>query len=240
MYARSGIYLPIVPLLKRAFAETGAVHLVDLCSGAGGPVPYLLRCLEGEEVLIGATLTDKFPNLDAFHNLCRMPDSRITFVEDSVDASDVPDNLMGFRTLFTGLHHLPPDLAHKVLTNAVKCRQGIGVFEVNERSLVAFCFALFVPFFVLLTAPFIRPRTWQRFIFTYLIPVVPLVTMWDGFASNMRAYSLRELERLTAAIPTDPSQYIWETGKISGRNGSTITYLLGLPSRTQALEIAVT
>jgi hypothetical protein len=240
MYARSGIFLPIVPLLKRAFAETGAVGLVDLCSGAGGPVPYLQRCLEGEGVLIGATLTDKFPNLDAFHNLCRIPDSRITFVEDSVDASDVPDNLMGFRTLFTGLHHLPPDLAHKVLTNAVKCRQGIGVFEVNERSPVAFCFALFVPFFVLLTAPFIRPRTWQRFIFTYLVPVVPLVTMWDGFASNMRAYSLRELERLTAAIPTDPGQYIWETGKISGRNGSTITYLLGLPSRTQAPEIVVT
>lgn len=232
MYMRSGIFLPLLPLLKRAFAETGSDRLVDLCSGAGGPIPYLQGCLEKEGVAVEATLTDKFPNLDAFRALRQSTGNRIGFVEESVDAGDVPDTLTGFRTLFTGLHHLPPELVRKVLSNAVASRQGIGVFEVNERSTVAFIFALFVPLFVLFTTPFIRPLSLSRFVFTYLIPIVPLATMWDGFASNMRTYSLPELDRLTASIPNDGS-YRWETGKISARNGATITYLLGMPVKVE-------
>ena len=41
IYAHSGIFLPIVLLMKRALAKTSALRLVDLCSGARGPVPYL-------------------------------------------------------------------------------------------------------------------------------------------------------------------------------------------------------
>lgn len=228
MYARTGIFLPIVPLLKRALADTGAERFVDLCSGGGGPVPYLQRRLAEEGIEVGATLTDKFPNLDAFRAMRAAPGSRITFVEHSVDASAVPDDLAGFRTLFTGLHHLPPDLAQKILADAVRGRQGIGIFEVNERAPMALFFTLLVPFAVLLATPFIRPFTWQRLVFTYLLPVIPLVTMWDGFASNMRTYSRRELERLTASI-SDDGQYQWEIGRIPAGGGWNITYVLGLP-----------
>jgi hypothetical protein len=230
MYARSGIFLPIVPTLKRAFAHSGTARLVDLCSGAGGPVPYLQDHLQRDGLSIDATLTDKFPNLDAFRALHRETGSRIAFVEHSVDASNVPDSLTGFRTLFTGLHHLSPDLARRVLGNAAQCKQGIGIFEINERSPIALFFGLFVPLFVLVATPFIRPRTWGRFLFTYAIPLIPLVTMWDGFASNMRAYSLSEMDALIADLPPDPD-YCWETGRITARGGATITYLLGLPRK---------
>src|SRR5690606_39225549 len=121
---------------------------------------HLQHGLERAGVAVDVTLTDKFPNLEAFDRLCRLPGSRIAVVRDSVDAGNVPETLAGFRTLFTGFHHLSPELARKVLSDAVKSRQGIGVFEVNERSLMAFCFNLLTPFFVLLGTPFIRPRTW--------------------------------------------------------------------------------
>jgi len=229
IYDKSGVFDPLIPLLKRALAETGAVRLVDLCSGGGGPVPHLQQRLAAEGVTVEATLTDKFPNLTAFRRLCGEHGGRLSFVEHPVDASAVPDSLTGFRTLFTAFHHLPPALAQKVLSDAVNSRQGIGVFEVNERSPVAFFFNLLTPVFVLLSTPFIRPRRWQRFLLTYVPPVVPLVTMWDGIASNLRTYSLKELERMTDAIPTAPGAYTWEMGHIQARHGRRITYLLGLP-----------
>ena len=144
-------------------------------------------------------------------------------MQDSVGASDVHVSLPGFRSLFTGMHHLPPDLAQKVLTNAVKSRRGIGAFEVNERGvLLRRARSVFrPPRHTVHSAPYVA---------AVLIPLVPLATMWDGFASNVRTYSLAELERLTTAIPTEPGEYGWETGKISARNSVTISYLLGLPS----------
>ncbi len=229
IYAKSGIFDPLVPLLKRAFDQSGARRLVDLCSGGGGPVPYLQHRLAAEGVMVEATLTDKFPNLAAFRRLCGEPGSQLSFVEHSVDASAVPESLKGFRTLFTSFHHLPPGLAQKVLNDAVNSRQGIGVFEVNERAAVAFFFNLLTPFFVLLGTPFIHPRRWQRLLLTYVLPVVPLVTMWDGIASNLRTYSLKELERMTAATAATPSLYNWEMGRIRARHGRRITYLVGLP-----------
>lgn len=229
IYAKSGIFLPLVPLLRRALDEAGADRLVDLCSGGGGPVPFLQQRLADEGVTIQATLTDKFPNLRAFRQLCDQSGDRLAYVEHPVDASAVPQDLTGFRTLFTSFHHLPPSVAQKVLDDAVRSGQGIGIFEVNERSPAAFAFNLLTPFFVLLSTPLIKPRRWQRLVLTYCPPVVPVVTMWDGIASNLRTYSLKELERMTAATPNIAGHYRWEMGHIPARHGRRITYLLGLP-----------
>jgi hypothetical protein len=46
--------------------------------------------------------------------------------------------------------------------------------------------------YVLLT-PFIQPRAWWRFMWTYLVPVVPLATCWDGVVSFIRGYSPQAL-----------------------------------------------
>jgi len=240
IYFKSGIFDPLIPLLKRALAETGSGRLVDLCSGGGGPVPYLQQRLAADGVTIDAMLTDKFPNLTAFRRICGAANGRLNFVEHSVDATAVPDDLTGFRTLFTAFHHLPPALAQKVLGDAVTSRQGIGVFEVNERSPAAFFFNLLTPIFVLLTTPFIQPRRWRRFLLTYALPVVPLVTMWDGVASNLRTYSLKELEQMTAAIQVAPGAYSWEMGRIRARNGRRITYLIGLPQTPVGIRNVVT
>jgi hypothetical protein len=80
----------------------------------------------------------------------------------------------------------------------------------------------------LLVTPFIKPRTLSRFFWTYLIPIVPLATCWDGIVSLLRVYSLRDLEELTAAIQC--VNYTWEAGHAStGTPLFVFTYLLGYP-----------
>jgi hypothetical protein len=80
---------------------------------------------------------------------------------------------------------------------------------------------------VLLLTPGIRPIRPGRLLFTYLIPVVPLLVGWDGIVSVLRTYSADEMRR-TAAAADSQERFVWEVGELtSGR--SVVPYLLGLP-----------
>src|SRR5437867_274577 len=102
-----GSYAPIAPQLRAAVARAGAARIVDLCSGAGGPWPALRR-----DVSVPILLTDKYPNRQT-------RTGTLPFHPEPVDATAVPADLGGFRTLFTSFHHFRPDEARAILANAV-------------------------------------------------------------------------------------------------------------------------
>ena len=90
---------------------------------------------------------------------------------------------------------------------------------------------LLVPIPVLLTAPFIRPFRWDRLLFTYLPPLVPLLCWWDGTVSQLRAYTAAELEDLAASL--GDVGYQWSAGRVSPQGaGPRVTWLIGLPNPT--------
>ena len=121
-----------------------------------------------------------------------------------------------------------PEQARAVLADAVAQRQGIGIFEATQRHAAAVLVTLFVPLFVLLTTPFIRPFRWSRLLWTYLLPVVPLLALFDGVVSCLRTYSVRELRDLIAEL--DRNGYRWDVGTVRSRMSPVpITYLIGVP-----------
>ena len=81
------------------------------------------------------------------------------------------------------------------------------------------------PFVILASMPFIPHFSWKRLLWTYLIPVIPLISIWDAQVSNLRAYSPDELRELTSRI--DVRGYKWDIGQVSGDGLQNITYLLG-------------
>src|SRR2546428_135033 len=81
-----------------------------------------------------------------------------------------------------------------LLADAVYQRQGIGVFEAGQRSLLAIMLTLLAPLVLLVVTPLIRPFRWSRLLWTYLIPLVPMVTLFDGLVSCLRIYSVQELK----------------------------------------------
>ncbi len=228
--ARFGLYQPIVPRLKAILKTMQCRRVVDLCSGAGGPVLSVLEELgddDGQPITI--TLTDKYPNIPAFRRLAEKWPDRISYCEGPVDATDVPEELEGFRTLFTSFHHFDADTARRILRDAVEKSQGIGVFEYAERNFLIWVPALLVaPVFAWLATPFIRPFRWQRLLWTYAIPIWMLAGFWDGIVSCLRTYSPRELRDLTADLGTDG--YSWEIGRVRSIGVFRVTYLLGVPN----------
>ena len=228
------LYMPVAPILADRMRETGYTNIVDLCSGGGGPLEVLApKCAEGLNVEVGVTLTDLFPNLEAFKQAQEASDGVINFRSESISAMDCPEELEGFRTIFTALHHFRPEDVSRILSDAANKGVPIGVFEFNERNFVN---ATVSPLAALLSSflitPFLGHMTLSRFVFTYVIPIAPLFFAWDGFVSSLRAYSPKELDAITCQI--DSTGYNWDSGKISavGHIGPyNITYLFGIPCR---------
>jgi hypothetical protein len=61
-----------------------------------------------------------------------------------------------------------------------------------------------------------------------VLPIIPLVLLFDGLVSCLRTYQPRELRELIGGLAAP--EYRWETGEQAGTFGSLpITYLIGYP-----------
>jgi len=222
------LHRPVVALLGEGLRATKAEHVIDLCSGGGGPILPLQKDLAAEGLTVTFTLTDRFPNLPAFERAAAVSRGRIAFVAEPVDARAVPVRLIGFRTVFNGFHHFRPADATAVLRDAAWAGQPIGIFEISERRLRTIVPLLLTPLFVALATPFIRPFRWHRLLWTYIVPLVPLTCWWDGIVSQLRAYKPAELERLANAVAVET--YSWRAGQVPiSSTPGYLTYLLGFP-----------
>ena len=222
-------YAAMIPVLATALQCAGARHILDLCSGAAGPWLWLHPVLAERGVNVSVCLTDKWPNREGFDQAGGLTHQAIRYHAQPVDATRSPGELPGFRTMFTAFHHFRPEQARAVLADAVEKRQGIAVFEATQRSGLALLLTLLVPLMVLVMTPFVRPFRWSRLALTYLIPVLPLVMLFDGLVSCLRTYSVQELRELTARL--DAHDYRWNIGAVKGKASPIpVTYLIGVPS----------
>jgi hypothetical protein len=222
----------LIPLFKKAMGHTQTREVIDLCSGGTGPWIRLKEQFEQAGLSVDISLTDKYPNPESIQKWSAEARQGIKYLARPVDAMDVPSHLQGMRTLFEGFHHFKPEQAKAILQDAMKKRVAIGVFEVNLKPPFGIILLLLAPLTTLLSyllmTPFIKPYTLTRFFWTYLIPIVPLATCWDGVVSLLRVYSVQELEQLTNSLPLD--QYAWEIGEApTGTPIFVYIYLIGYP-----------
>ncbi len=222
----------LVPLFIKAMRHAGTTEIVDLCSGGSGPWLRLHEQLKQAGLCANIKLTDKYPDPDALQKWTNAYHPGIEYLAEPVDALKVPPHLKGMRTLFEGFHHFRPRQASSILQDALEARSAIGIFEATLKPPLGLILLLSAPLMTLLgyllVTPFIKPRTFSRFLWTYLIPIVPLATCWDGVISMLRVYSPQELKELTT--PLRRTDYTWEIGQAStGTPIFMFTYLVGYP-----------
>ncbi|WWD05784.1 hypothetical protein V865_003867 [Kwoniella europaea PYCC6329] len=191
-----------------------ALKVVDFCSGAGGPIKKIeKRINKNRKYPIPFHLSDLNPPLDQWKKTYGPPTTSssqrekqktISYIPYPVDATDTSSSSsMGgvldekhLRTFFLSFHHFNEELARGVLVDAMRGSEGICIFELqqcNFRSL--FMIAMLGPLSWLLT-PFTRP-TLAILFFTYIIPLIPLTLIFDGFISVYRTRSISHILRLT-------------------------------------------
>jgi hypothetical protein len=220
------LHRSMVPFMEAALREGRTTHIVDLCSGGSGPIPAIVRDLREKGTTVTATLTDLYPNVPALEHIAAGSGGAIDFLAQPVDARAVPRELRGLRTLCNGFHHFRPADARAILRDAAAAEQPIAIFEMSRRSIGMLLVVPLVPLFVLFLTPFVRPFTWKRLFWTYVIPLVPLTCLWDGIVSQLRAYTVPELREMAAAA----GSMTWRADdpRFGGRR-ARLTYLLGWP-----------
>ncbi|MEM6706519.1 MAG: hypothetical protein AAGA81_05775 [Acidobacteriota bacterium] len=214
---------PLASLLE----ASGETRIVDLCSGAGGPVIGVCQALGKQGLKVEVTLTDFFPNVEAFEHAARRHPA-VRFEKRSIDAQAVPANLEGVRTVFNGIHHFRPRQVEAIFADAVRQGMPVGVFEMTKRSIPSVLGMLLSPLMVWILTPKIRPFRWSRLLFTYLIPLVPLIVLWDGVVSQLRGYEPHEFEEMGKRAGPE---YRWRSGRIQA-GPVPITFLTGHPDPT--------
>jgi hypothetical protein len=189
---------PWAGIVSKALRGCATNRIVDLCSGAGGPLPMVLDQLAAlGDTSVEVVRTDLYPGPDVL----------------AVDARRVPSQLTGVRTIFAGFHHFRPEDARDILRNARDQGQPICVFEATRRHPLAILLTVLIPCLVLFVTLRVRPVRWSQLLFTYLIPVLPLTIAWDGFVSHLRTYSVAEMKVLTTDLETE--EYRWQAGELT-------------------------
>lgn len=225
------LYRPAVHILKNSLEQLrNTQQIIDLCSGSGGTIEKIRdRFTKEYKQPLKFVLTDLYPRYHAYQYLSRKTENAISFVEHPVDATNVPIHLHGFRTMFSGIHHFNREQVRDIIRNTIEANQGIAIFDGGDRNVaIMLLILIFHPIALLLGTPFIKPFRWQRLAFTYLIPVVPICTVWDGLISILNLYNPSQL--LSIARELDDNHYKWEAGKVRNKFGLRIMYFTGIPS----------
>lgn len=227
----------VLPLLRRALSMSGARRIIDLGSGGGGPWLALYPRLQFDDgTPIPITLTDLLPNLQSLRAAQAKAPTQIDFVDNPVDATAVPASMQGLRTLFTTFHHFEPPAAQAILQDAVNTGQAIAIFEQTRRTPAALMFMAILAPIALLGVPLIRPFRWSRLFWTYVLPVIPAVLVFDGVISCWRTYTEPELRAMIGSLTFDDGNtpdYVWELGhRRSLLSPLGISYLIGYPVRS--------
>lgn len=228
----------LAPLLARALQSTDTSRIVDLCSGAGGPLLQTSARLAAEhELQPDVTLTDLYPNIDAASRI-NAAATRVRYHPSPVDAAAVPPTLDGVRTMVCSFHHMPPHVARAILEDAFRKRQPFCMVEISDNSQpkalwwTAFPIGILMVLFI---TPFIRPLRLRQLFFTYLVPILPFAIAWDGAVSNARTYSEADLRELLAGLESE--DYGWEISHPKAPKGpATMLTLVGLPRGSAARQ----
>ena len=221
----------LVPLINRALKHSNQNTIVDLCSGSGGPMIAVFNDLANEQGNnnIELILTDLYPNLEMAAKINDSTIKNISYKTTPVDACNVNTELKGVRTMVGSFHHMKPDIARQILENAKESKVPICIYEISDNAYPTFLWWMTIPIIFLMSffiTPFVRPLTWKQIIFTYIIPVIPLFFAWDGAVSNVRTYTLEDLDILLKGLESE--DYKWEKGKIIKKANKL--YLLGIPT----------
>lgn len=188
------LYDRAVPIIAEHLKQAKSREILDLCSGSGGPWPRLLPRVVANAGDIAICFSDRYPPRGGCPPL--EEGRSVAYFPRPVDARALPPEVRGLRVLFTALHHFSPVEVRSMLTQAAEAQVPLLAFELTERSLKTLLAVLLTPLLVWVITPFLRPFSLERLIWTYAIPLVPLMALLDGLLSIFRAYSCSEFLKL--------------------------------------------
>lgn len=191
-YKVFGYYKLWVPAFTQFIKQTKAKEIMECCSGAGEPLVLIDAQLDRKEVgELNYFLSDIRPNPEVTKRFNQSENTRFHYIDKSVD---VTQDLAEFdcpKVFINSFHHFTPDQVQKIMGYSFEHKNEIIILEYVRKSVMGVLSMVMGPIVVLLTLPFVvklKDLPVMAF-FTYLLPIFPLMMLWDGVVSCMHEYS---------------------------------------------------
>ena len=138
---------------------------------------------------------DLIPAEAEYESLQRRYADRVTAITEPVDFSQPrswgPKSLL---VLCAAIHHVPSSARGQVVKAFTDAAGGVMVFVPVRKHwlslLLAMCMVF--PALTLPVALLRRPGRLRRFLFCWILPLVPLMACWDGIGGSLRQWNERE------------------------------------------------
>ncbi|OQA85806.1 MAG: hypothetical protein BWY31_01706 [Lentisphaerae bacterium ADurb.Bin242] len=209
---KSGVYTNALDMIAEQMKKTGKKQMVDLCSGRGEYVPAFLAKIRKKNECgdLHAVQTDLYPHRVAFEK----PAEGVEYCRESLCAEDAIKKFDGVAVMFSALHHFDEEDLERIFRTAAECNRPIAFFDVSQRRFFRDILPnIGLPVLLFLFTPFIRPWSFRRFLYTYLIPVMPVLILADGTLSRLKAYKPSEIRAIAAEVEKAYPGYRFEVGR---------------------------
>jgi hypothetical protein len=208
--------------------ENQNVTVVDFCSGAGGPVPTIEHVLNGRRLHensrpISFLMTDIKPHISSWKVLAAQSAS-LGYISEPVDATNPPAAVISghanispnsgitqpksriFRLYCLSFHHFNDDMAKRVLKSTLETADAFAIIELQDRrfwSLILMILNFFVVLFGSVGWFWDDPI---HLTLTYVIPVLPVILVFDGIVSALRTRQFDEIISLIDDVLGKPQE----------------------------------
>lgn len=180
------VYYVFVDYLNRSHFPI--LPMKDLCSGSGEPA---IGIFNKSNCFSSLSLSDKFPNAH-----CRGRSEIFNEIREE-DVLEVEFKDGTYYTMFNSLHHFSDHEKVEILQRIHKNGSSAFFVEILEPTLLCFFKVLFITIVgSLLFTPFVKPFSYSRLFFTYIIPVNLFTVTFDGWVSVMKSRSIKQYQKL--------------------------------------------
>lgn len=192
-------------------------------------------------------LTDIHPHLAAWEKAAKRSDN-LLYVPTSVDAANAPRDLLAlagapsygntvrkeknksiFRLFSLAFHHFDDPLAISILQNTLETSDGFAIFELQGRDVGNLLTCLTLAPLLWLGSWYWFWGQWGQLFWTYVIPVVPFVIVFDGLVSCLRTRREGEVRELIGQTGMGVEGWRFETGTATHTwPTGTMQYFIGI------------
>lgn len=188
------VYEKPAEILAQKLAELNKSELVDLASGNGDPAQFVAERIQDKNLTY--LLTDRYPSFG------KITDPRIRVQTSSFDVLNEHAKPTCFYTMFNAFHHFDKSQQLELMKNYGK--SGFMVFEILRPTFFDFIKILITTTILqLIFAPFVKPFSLLRMLFTYIIPINLITITYDGLVSVLKSLSKNHYLELMKNLDTE-------------------------------------
>src|SRR5688500_4958757 len=162
--------------------------MFGLCSGSGEPAITIFR---KSNCFTHLYLSDKYPNPTD------TGDPKISYLSQNIDVLEMEFQPDTCYTMFNAFHHFKDEDKLNIVEKIHKSGSKAFFIEILEPHIDIFLKVLIsTTVGHLVIAPFIKPFSWKRLFFTYIIPLNILTITFDWVVSVFKSRSKNQYDSL--------------------------------------------